>query len=121
MNKLNLTNYIPIFLQNVDIWGFVTAYLSINDILIKQSYLYNNEPAIINHFKQLYLILFQHNLTPINVSNIVSVLLSLNNVFKLPPNPSIKVYNHYANTLLGQNNGSKVTNIFRYVINKIMS
>ena len=120
-NKLNLTNYIPIFLQNVDIWGFVTAYLSIVDILIKQSYLYNNEPEIVEKIKQLFLILFNHNLTPINVGNIVSVLQSLNTVFKIPPNPAIKVPNHYATTIFGQNNGSKVTNIFRYVLNKIIS
>ena len=78
--KFELIEYFnDVYIKNMDIWGFVTTYFSIME------YLYNHyetftltQKKITDKIKELVLILLEHSDTPIPISKIKSVLLSLN-------------------------------------------
>jgi len=97
-NKLDLTEYIPIFLNNVDIWGFITSYLSITDILIKLTYLNAAQYKLLSCIEKLFTILYNHPHSPININNIVDEIHSLNNIYKsyIPPTEVKYVNSHFS-------------------------
>ena len=78
-NTLELAQYFPIFLKNVDVWGFVISYLSFIDIVQKQ----DAPPAqlqIVQHLKSAIELLLKYNTTAINIKELVTILNKINNV-----------------------------------------
>ena len=68
--KDNLDSYFPIFLKNVDVFGFVISYLSFIDNMSK----YKQKNPFIPHIKSAFEIIFKYNTRPINIKELLSVL-----------------------------------------------
>ena len=113
-NKLNIYKYLPIFLHNVDIWGFVISYESIINTINTKQYINNTEQNMINCFKKIFMFLFQHNLSPINVPKLISLLQELNPLFK-PDLSERKNLNLFVNDTTKQSDRSKLTDELKVV------
>ena len=75
---LNLDKYFPIFLKNVDVWGFVISYLSFIDNMNKP-----HPPQIqqiLIHLKSAIGLIFKYNTTAINIKELVTILNKINNI-----------------------------------------
>ena len=68
--KDNLDSYFPIFLKNVDVFGFAISYLSFIDNMSK----YKQKNPFIPRIKSAFEIIFKYNTRPINIKELVSVL-----------------------------------------------
>ena len=68
--KDNLDSYFPIFLKNVDVFGFAISYLSFIDNMSK----YKQINPFIPRIKSAFEIIFKYNTRPINIKELVSVL-----------------------------------------------
>ena len=109
-NKLELHDYLSIFLHNVDIWGFAMAYLAFTDIISKKTHLDQMDRQIVECIRKVFTFLFQYNLSPISVPNLVNILRTLNYAFK-PASPNErKTVNLYVSKKNVQNSKSRLTN-----------
>ena len=113
-NKLYLDEYLPIFLHNVDIWGFVSAYEGIIDVIRHHKYLNNSEIQIINCFKKIFTLLFESNLIKINIYKLIELLNELNPLFK-PDSSERKITNIHYIKINVQKSKSKLTNELKIV------
>ena len=83
--KLNLSTYFyTVFLKNIDIWGFITIYISFLE------YLYNNVKDM-NHYQKQFTnkikhitvrFLYETPTEPINTSALINELTSLNTIIQ---------------------------------------
>ena len=109
-NKLELHDYLSIFLHNVDIWGFAMAYLAFTDIISKKTHLDQMDRQIVECIRKVFTFLFQYNLSPISVPNLANILRTLNYAFK-PSSPNErKTVNLYVSKKNVQNSKSRLTN-----------
>lgn len=109
-NKLELHDYLSIFLHNVDIWGFAMAYLAFTDIISKKTHLDQTDRQIVECIRKVFTFLFQYNLSPISVPNLVNILRTMNSAFK-PSSPNErKTVNLYVSKKNVQNSKSRLTN-----------
>ena len=109
-NKLELHDYLSIFLHNVDIWGFAMAYLAFTDIISKKTHLDQMDRQIVECIRKVFTFLFQYNLSPISVPNLANILRTLNSAFK-PASPNErKTVNLYVSKKNVQNSKSRLTN-----------
>jgi hypothetical protein len=109
-NKLELHDYLSIFLYNVDIWGFAMAYLAFTDVISRKTHLDQIDRQIVECIRKVFTFLFQYNLSPISVPNLVNILRTLNSAFK-PASPNErKTVNLYVSKKNVQNSKSRLTN-----------
>jgi hypothetical protein len=109
-NKLELHDYLSIFLNNVDIWGFATAYLAFTDVISKKTHLDQMDKQIVECIRKVFTLLFQYNLSPINVPNLTVILRTMNFAFK-PDSPNErKMVNLYVSKKNVQNSKSRLSN-----------
>jgi serine/threonine protein kinase len=109
-NKLELHDYLSIFLHNVDIWGFAMAYLAFTDIISKKTHLDQTDRQIVECIRKVFTFLFQYNLSPISVTNLANILRTMNSAFK-PASPNErKTVNLYVSKKNVQNSKSRLTN-----------
>jgi len=109
-NKLELHDYLSIFLHNVDIWGFAMAYLAFTDIINKKTHLDQMDRQIVECIRKVFTFLFQYNLTPISVPNLVNILRTMNSTFKPASLNERKTVNLYVSKKNVQNSKSRLTN-----------
>jgi serine/threonine protein kinase len=83
--ELTLSTYFyTVFLKNIDIWGFVTIYISMLE------YVYNNVKELNNYQKHFmdkikYIVihfLYENPTEPINTNDLINELTSLNSIIK---------------------------------------
>ena len=114
-NKLELHDYLSIFLNNVDIWGFAMAYLAFTDVISKKTHLDQMDRQIVECVRKVFTLLFQYNLSPINVPNLTAILRTMNSAFK-PTNPNErKTVNLYVSKQNVQNTKSRLTNQLKQI------
>ena len=109
-NKLELHDYLSIFLHNVDIWGFAMAYLAFTDIISKKTHLDQTDRQIVECIRKVFTFLFQYNLSPISVPNLVNILKTMNSAFKPASHNERKTVNLYVSKKNVQNSKSRLTN-----------
>jgi serine/threonine protein kinase len=109
-NKLELRDYLSIFLHNVDIWGFAMAYLAFTDIISKKTHLDQTDRQIVECIRKVFTFLFQYNLSPISVPNLVNILKTMNSAFKPASHNERKTVNLYVSKKNVQNSKSRLTN-----------
>ena len=109
-NKLELHDYLSIFLHNVDIWGFAMTYLAFTDVISKKTHLDQMDRQIVECIRKVFILLFQYNLSPISVPNLVNILRTLNSAFKPAPLNERKTVNLYVIKQNVQNTKSRLTN-----------
>lgn len=84
-NEFHVMDYFEnVFLKNVDVWGFVTIYITFVDYLLEVSktrVLTKNEKKIIQTIKELYIILMEKCCKPVDVDEIITKLKSLDELF----------------------------------------
>lgn len=80
--KFLIYDYFDVFLKNIDIWGFVMAYLPILDYLNKHfSKLSKNEIDIFDKIKEMILFINEKSDEPINMNIIFEKLKDLSTLF----------------------------------------
>jgi hypothetical protein len=80
-NQFYIHEYLPIFLQNVDIWGFVIAYNSIIKYFNNPKYnVTNYDKNIINQIRLLIHELVASSISPINIDSLINKLQKLTNI-----------------------------------------
>lgn len=114
-NKLDLHDYLSIFLNNVDIWGFATAYLAFTDVISRKTHLDQMDRQIIEYIRKVFTLLFQYNLSPISVPNLTVILRTMNSAFK-PASPNErKTVNLYVSKKNVQNSKFRLSNHLKQI------
>jgi len=68
-----------IFIKNLDIWGFVNVYIPILEFLHNNfAELSKEQEVIIHNIKDIYFILLDNSIKPININNLIEKLESFN-------------------------------------------
>jgi hypothetical protein len=96
---LNLRDYLDnVFIKIVDIWGFISIYLPIIEILFNNySNLQENELKIFNKLKYIFVYyLYNPRHEPINIDNLFSELNKLQNLILVVVNQKTKIQNYSA-------------------------
>jgi hypothetical protein len=87
-----------VFIKIVDIWGFISIYLPIIEILFNNySNLQENELKIFNKLKYIFVYyLYNPRHEPINIDNLFSELNKLQNLILVVVNQKTKIQNYSA-------------------------
>ena len=84
-NEFHVMNYFEnVFLKNVDVWGFVTIYISFVEYLfdVKENRdLTKNEMRILQVVKEMYLMLMESSCKPIDTGKLLEKIKSLDDLF----------------------------------------
>ena len=84
-NKMSLTGYLNnVFIKIIDIWGFVTLYIPLLDLLYKHSnYLSESDKNIYELLKKIFMTyLYTPRIEEINISDLVKDLEQINTFIK---------------------------------------
>jgi hypothetical protein len=87
--NLNISQYIlksyfnEVYLKNVDIWGFVSIYLELFDVVYKNKKLMKKNIYLLNKIKQIIINhLYLNSTKPINITKLIDDLKILNTYIK---------------------------------------
>ena len=110
-DKINLLKYFTdVYIHIVDVYGFITVYLSILELLADNyNKLNKSELKLYVAIKAITLThMFEPRVVPINITTLVSDLKALNNLFKLCASESPSSYSSYASTSASVNKRNSI-------------
>ena len=80
--NMNLEEYFPVYLKNIDIWGFCITNTSLICELAKNSRITVDQLKCIDIIRKMYDLILTHSYTEIPIQYIVTTIQNLNKVLR---------------------------------------
>ena len=93
--KTNMQKYLPIYLYNIDIWGWCVSFIAIATELGKNKILTTSQFNIINYIKEMYDVLLLSSSVKISVTKLSAISEKIQKILiSSAPENEVKKYNN---------------------------